>query len=142
MKHLIRTFALFALAALTACGGSDATGPAPSVAGIYTLASVNGSPLPFTYFENTAGRVQYASATMNLRADSSFVEHVNRAAIFFSRPDLNDARTIVEHGTYSLTGASLVLTYTAADRLTSYQGTLENGVLRFVHNQRAYEYRR
>jgi hypothetical protein len=43
--------AVLALVALVACGGGDkATNPASdSIAGVYSLRSVNGSPLPYTF---------------------------------------------------------------------------------------------
>ena len=62
MRRLL-VLAMALTTTLTAAGCSDTTGPAGSLAGTYSLRSVDGSPLPVTYFyagytdEIVAGRI-------------------------------------------------------------------------------------
>ena len=141
-----RLTAAAAFLALAACGGNDATGPAtppePVVDGLYTLVSVNGQPLPFTIFSNTAGRFTHDSGSITLRPDLSFTERSVRSIAYFNDPNQNVTGTEMEHGTYSLAGVSLILTYTGGASSTSYQGTLADGTVRYVFNSNVYEYRR
>jgi hypothetical protein len=55
MKRLV--FAL-ASVALLACGGSDSTGPFVSAEGTWNLLSVDGHPLPYTFFTQASPPVQ------------------------------------------------------------------------------------
>ena len=60
-----------ALAAALACGGGDATGPAPIV-GTYTLQSIGGNPLPVALVNNASEKDEVTSATITMRSGGTF----------------------------------------------------------------------
>lgn len=65
---------LLACTILTAC--SDATGGGGGPAGTYALATVNGAPLPFTYYQSPPSPVytnQTVSGSLTLKSNQTFV---------------------------------------------------------------------
>jgi len=65
----------FVLAALAlACGGDKVAGPnAESVAGSYSLRTVNGSALPFVVAEVAGDRLEVTAGALSVNADNSYV---------------------------------------------------------------------
>jgi hypothetical protein len=70
---LRRTFVstLAGLAFLAAACGDSSTGPA-SIAGTYTLQTINGQAPPRTVFQDASGRVEITGGRVNLNADGTF----------------------------------------------------------------------
>jgi hypothetical protein len=99
--------------ALGACGGDGGSGPS-GIAGTYTLASVNGQALPFTFINVTAPGANYRldllSGRVTVNADGTYTmthrwrENDNGAVFTADLPD---------NGTYSRQGDAI--TFTSSD---------------------------
>ena len=63
----MRKIVLALLVGVAACGG-DSTGPG-SIAGRYTLQTINGNPLPFVVLQVEGGKIEITAAHINLNAD-------------------------------------------------------------------------
>lgn len=131
------TILMLSALALTACG--DSTAPAERVDGTYQLVAFNGQPLPATFFQNIAGRVQYTGGNIVLRSDLSYTENLNVLRTLFNTPGTPDRSNLVENGTYTVTGNSIILSIAGG---RSYTGSVGDGVLRYVFNDDSYEFRR
>lgn len=103
MRKLIPIlFGALALA-VTACGGGDSTAP-PSVAGTYTLQSVNNAPLPFTTSEDATYKAEILSWVVTLNNDNTF-SHVFRGRS--TDNGQTTVNTITSSGTYTSSGATV-----------------------------------
>ncbi|MEO8881280.1 MAG: hypothetical protein ABI446_12885 [Gemmatimonadaceae bacterium] len=111
------------VAGLAACGSNSnngSTGPG-NVSGTYTLQSVGGNSLPYT-FPNSSKEIVVTSATLHLNADNSY--SVSAAG---SANGTSDNNVIADAGTYSVSGSTVTFTsttfsgahYTAAATSTS-----------------------
>ena len=87
----------------TACGGSDSTAP-PSIAGTYTLQSVNNAALPFTTSEDATYKAEILSWVVTLNGDNTF-SHVFRGRS--TDNGLTTENTITSSGTYTRSGATV-----------------------------------
>lgn len=69
----MKRFASVLVAALlfTACS-DDGTGPEASLAGTYTLRTVNGQNLPFTFFQAAGYKAEILSDTYTVNANGTF----------------------------------------------------------------------
>lgn len=66
------SFALLALLSFASACSDDTTGPEESSpAGSYTLASVNGSPLPYVIFQTLEDKTELTEAAASLNADGT-----------------------------------------------------------------------
>ncbi len=96
---LLGTLALTA----TACGGSDSTGPA-SIAGTYTLQSVNSAPLPFTTSEDATYKAEILSWVVTLNDNNSFSHVFRGRSTDNGQPTEN---TVTGAGTYTVSGSTV-----------------------------------
>jgi hypothetical protein len=96
---LVGTLAL----TVTACGGGDSTAP-PSIAGTYTLQSVNNAPLPFTTSEDATYKAEILSWVVTLNGDNTF-SHVFRGRSTDNRQTTEN--TIASSGAYTRSGATV-----------------------------------
>ena len=106
-----------ALAITVACGGDGITDPASvSLAGTYSLKTVNGSPLPFTVSDAT-GSATLTSDVMTVADAGTWTEH------YTFRLTVNGTTTNESgdtSGTWSRSGTSVTF---KADGGTAYTGT-------------------
>ena len=107
----MRRFVL-ACAAVTllACGGGDSTGPVASAEGTWSLQSVGGSALPYTYAFDaaTSHRSEVLSDVFELNADGSFTE------TFTTRDTQGTTvttETAADGGTWHQSGKTVTLTF-------------------------------
>ena len=119
MKTGYTVVAGLTISALLACG-SDATGPSKTIAGIYTLRTLAGYPLPVNVVDPSSGNQnQFLVAdTLVLRADGTWSE----TDIWGPAPDFSD----VAVGTYRHSGTAVLLTETGFGSLT---GTVDDSVI-------------
>jgi hypothetical protein len=90
--------------AATACGGGDSSTAPTSIAGTYTLQSVNNAPLPFTTSEDATYKAEILSWVVTLNDNNSF------SHVFKGRSTDNGQiteNTIAGAGTYTLSGATV-----------------------------------
>jgi hypothetical protein len=126
MRRLIAV--LFAGLVLTsaACGGGDSSGP-PSIAGTYTLQSVNNAPLPFTTSEDATYKAEILSWVVTLNANNSY------SFVFRGRSTDNGVpteNTITGAGTYTVSGSTVEMIDSSDN--SSLTAAVSGGVLSMV----------
>ena len=115
---MLRRFVMLALAGtmLAACS-SDSTGPNGSVAGTYTLRTIDGQPLPYTF----SGGLRLTSDELTLMSDGTY-EDVSR---------YSDGTSFVDDGDYTNYNGSITFYSTSGD---IYQGSVSRDVLTQILN--------
>jgi len=111
------------LLALLACGGDDSTGPGASIAGAYSLTTVNGAPLPFVVQQAGTYKYEITADTYTLAAGGTWTEE------WTDRTTSNGAVTTstnTDAGTWSGNGASITLTSPASGAVS---GTVSGNTL-------------
>lgn len=106
---------LLALVLAAACNGSDSTTPGASVAGTYTLQTVNGSPLPYTYLSSGPLQKAIVDDAITLTAAGTWTEQGD------DRTTSNGVVTtsaVSDAGTYSVSGTTLSMASTANGAIT------------------------
>lgn len=120
------TLALCALA-LAACGGGDkSTGPGGSIAGTYTMQTVNGSAPPVTIFQVGTDKVEVTGGSVTMNADNTFsgVTSIRETSGGEALP----VETFTCTGTYTRSGSAVTFTEPETDDCGgSYPGTWSNG---------------
>jgi hypothetical protein len=71
MRRLIPALLAGLVLSATACGGGDSSGPA-SIAGTYTLQTVNNAPLPFTTSEDATYKAEILSWVVTLNDNNTY----------------------------------------------------------------------
>ena len=114
----MRRLVMLALAGtmLAACS-SDSTGPNGSVAGTYTLRTIDGQPLPYTF----SGGLRLMSDELTLMSDGSY-EDVSR---------YSDGTSFVDEGDYTNYNGAVTFYSTSGD---TYQGSVSRDVLTQILN--------
>lgn len=74
LKGLLPIFAI--TVTVTVCGTDRVVAPLPSSVGTYTLVSAFDQPVPVIYYLSSRNRFVYLSGSLELRADSNFVERM------------------------------------------------------------------
>jgi hypothetical protein len=105
-----RTFlVLLSALALGACGGSDdPAGLGQGAAGVYTLRTVNGLPLPAVIYQDATGKVEIVADAVTLNANGTWSESGTVRATLTTGAVSTQPNT--DSGTYTLNGTALVLT--------------------------------
>ena len=114
----MRRLVMLALAStmLASCS-SDSTGPNGSVTGTYTLRTIDGQPLPYTF----SGGLRLMSDELTLMSDGSY-EDVSR---------YSDGTSFVDEGDYTNYNGAVTFYSTSGD---TYQGSISRDVLTQVLN--------
>jgi hypothetical protein len=116
------------LAFAAACGGDKATSPTNEF-GRYTLATVNGNPLPFTLTGTARGTIIIQSATMDLSAATSASSGKPVYLAGVSGTANGQAQQLVgDNGTYTLTGTSVTFTSSILPTV-QYAGVISGNTL-------------
>lgn len=117
-------FAILLLALTASCGDNNSTNPATaSVAGTYTLRTINGTALPFTLFGSGANKVEITSDVVVLNEGGTWTETGNVRTTTNGQAT-NESST--DSGTYTRNGTAITLTSAASGSLS---GTVSNGTL-------------
>ncbi len=114
---------LLPLVALLACGGDSSTNPGASIAGAYSLTTVNGAPLPFVVQQAGTYKYEITADTYTLAAGGTWTE------VRADRTTSNGAVTTstkTDAGVWSRNGTSITLTSTANGTLS---GTVSGNTL-------------
>ena len=129
MKKLLLMVSAFLL---VACGGDGPTSPSNNPVGSYSLSQVNGAALPQTYFQNSVGYVEVVSGTLVLRQDGSYTETRNNRAVYITGG--TQSSSVVENGTYSITGTQVTFTIPASggQSALSYTGAISGGAVTYT----------
>jgi hypothetical protein len=136
MRSIVRVaVSVGALATLLACGSDAATGVRAAVTGTYTLATVNGQPLPFT--ENSTGAVVKVTAgQLVANSDGSFSETTTRATTPPGGTTTSAPTTLT--GTYQVGNQVIVFTYSASGQ--ALLGSIINGGISIQNGANSFEY--
>ena len=94
------------LAAFVACGGDSSTNPSASIAGTYTLRTVNGSALPFTVYSDVTTKIEVTDDAITLNDGGTFTESGHTRTTTNGRVT---TESIVDAGTYVRNGTAITL---------------------------------
>jgi hypothetical protein len=124
MRRLSAVLSVFAaLVTLAACGGDGSTNPgSATVAGTYTLRTVNGSPLPYTLVQLGDDKFEVMADAITLKDGGIWT---GAGTIRVTERGQMSTTAITSTGTYSLTGTAITIT----DVTGSTTGTVERGTL-------------
>lgn len=115
----MRRFVL-ACAALTllACGGGDSTGPVASAEGSWSLQTVGGSALPYTYAFDaaTSHRLEVLSDVFDIRSDGTYTETFTTRE---TQGTTVTTATATDDGTWSQNGKTVTVTFSDGSHLTA-----------------------
>ena len=100
---------LFLLIVLSGCGG-DATGP-ESVAGNYTLRTINGQNLPFVVVQVLVDKIEVTAGSVRLNSDKTFSSSLTLAT---TDGGTTTSATETQTGTYALNGTAITLVFQAS----------------------------
>ena len=115
MRRLVM-LALASCTMLAACS-TDSTGPNGSVAGTYTLRTIDGQPLPYTF----SGGLRLTSDELTLRTDGTY-EDVSR---------YSDGTSFVDDGDYTNYNGAVTFYSSSGE---TYQGSVSRDVLTQILN--------
>lgn len=113
----MRRLAMFALASTLAACSLDSTGPNGSVAGNYTLRTINGQSLPYTF----SSGLRLTSDELTLLSNGTY-QDVSR---------YSDGTSFVDDGDYTSTNGAITFYSSTGD---TYQGSVSGDVLTQVLN--------
>jgi hypothetical protein len=125
MRRLVALLVVFAALVTTAACGSDGStnaGPA-SVAGTYTLRTVNGSPLPYTLFEVGGDKYEITADAVTIKEGGAWTES---GTIRSTESGTVTTSTVTNVGTY--TRAGTVINFVSA-QTGPFSGSVESGTL-------------
>ena len=118
-----RQLFMLPLLALLACDGDGSTGPGASIAGAYSLTTVNGAPLPFVVQQAGTYKYEITADTYTLADAGTWTE------VRADRTTSNGAVTTstkTDAGSWSRNGTSITLTSPANGALS---GTVSGNTL-------------
>lgn len=119
MRKLFLSTLSAALAVTAACGGDSPTGPS-SVAGTYSLATVNSAPLPYVYLNDASGKFEIVSDVYVISENGTYT---NPTIVRSTVSGTVTADTLTSNGTYTRSGNSITLT-DAADPTSKLSGAV------------------
>ena len=113
---------------LVACGGDKATGP-QSVAGSYTLQTVNGISTPAAVGQSDTQRLDVTAGTIILTADNKWSGTIGLRLIDLASGQVQDEDSAIpfDGGTYTLSGSSVTLNDPTEDLV--FTGTVASGTM-------------
>jgi hypothetical protein len=103
---------MLAFAALTACGGDGGNDPKVTLAGSYTLSTVDSRAVPLVIIDDADYKLELLSGSLVLGGSGTFTESLR-----IKETDINGTlETLVPcNGTYTQSGNTLVLTEPETD---------------------------
>ena len=90
---------------LAACGGDASTAP-NSIAGTWTLQSINGAALPYTFPQSGSNKTELVSDVITLSSGGTFTESMTYRT---TANGTTTSQSIPESGNYSVNGETLIL---------------------------------
>lgn len=120
-----RLVVLAALLVAAACESSNSVSPTTSISGQYHLATVNGSPLPYTFTTTNGASATLTSDILTMNQDGSYSD----IAQFQSS---SGPYTISEFGTYSAVNGSI--TFNDQTDGIQYNGSISGSVLTEINS--------
>lgn len=116
-----RLIPLVALAVAVACGSDSTTQPTiATLAGTWTLQSVNGSPLPFTVSQTTNDKLEVLSDIVTASPNGTYTEVLQIRETLNGQAVVNN---VPDNGTFSVNGTAVTLSGVSSGNIT---GALSN----------------
>lgn len=139
MTMLPRTLRLAAAAILlAACGDDTPSEPTnQSVAGTWTLRTVNGSNLPYTLQQFGNDRIELLNETISVQASGTFTQ---QGTLRFTTGGLVTTEPYTDGGTYTLNGSTATFTFNS-DGSTGV-AAIGDDVLSVAYAGQTFVYRR
>lgn len=138
MRRLLLSLAVLLAVVLSACGGNDSTGPGSvSIAGTYTLRTINGGNLPFTVFQSGTDKVEVISGDVVLTDGGTYTTQTT-VRTTMDGTVTTDSET--DAGTYTRSGT--VLTLRSGADGTTVTGTVSGGAITVVFEGFSAVYRK
>ena len=114
---MMRRLVMLALASTLAACSTDSTGPNGSVTGTYTLRTIDGQPLPYTF----SSGLRLTSDQITLMTDGTY-QDVSR---------YSDGSSFVDEGDYTSYNGAVTFYSTSGE---TYQGSISRDVLTQILN--------
>ena len=127
---------LLLLLPVAACTG-DSTGPESSIAGTYTLRSINGVNLPFVIAQTGANKLELVNETIVVAEAGTFTQQGTL------RETVNGVATVgsyADAGIYERNGTAVTFQFQSNGSIGS--GTASNGVVTVAASGYSYIYRK
>jgi hypothetical protein len=118
------------------CGGGDSTGPNDSVAGTYSLRTVNGSNLPYIVVQIGADKVELTSDILTLSEAGSFTE---LTTFWTTTNGQVTTSTESDAGSFTLNGTAASFVFNSG---TSGTGTISGGTITVALSGFSFVYRK
>lgn len=129
---------LLATISLMACGGDSATGPgSASIAGSYTLRTVNGSNLPYTILQVGADKIELINETITVAEGGTFTQ---QGTVRFTENGVVTNETYADAGTYTRNGTAVTFRFNSDGSIGT--GTVDNGTITVGYEGYSYVYRK
>lgn len=126
MRVSVKVAVIALLGLVAACGGgNDGINEPRSVAGTYTLQTVNGAALPFVVFETAGYKIEVTGASYVLASAGTFS---NSASFRETENGVVTTSTETVTGQYTVSGSNVTFTDSDGDVIT---GTLSGNNLQF-----------
>jgi hypothetical protein len=123
-RPVARLFVFAALVTLAACGSDSSTNAGPvSVAGTYTLRTVNGAPLPYTWLQIGADKLEITADAVTLTEGGTWTESWTERSTESGKVTTS---TSTDAGTYTLAGTVITL---VSQESGTVVGSLNGGTL-------------
>jgi hypothetical protein len=114
-----RLIALALALTVVACGSDDSTAPSnSSIAGTWSLQTINGSPLPFT-LAPAPTKIEILSATAIINSNGTWTSSSQTRTTLGTQAPTTTTET--DNGTYTISGSTIAL--------RSSDGTVESGTI-------------
>lgn len=120
-----RLLSLAVILAAVACGSDDSTTPTQtSVAGTWTLQTINGSPLPFTVATSPA-KIEWLSSVVNVTSNGTWTSSLQVRTTVNGQASTT---TSTDAGTYTLSGNNVAI-LSSSPGSTAQAGTINGNTL-------------
>jgi hypothetical protein len=104
MRRLAVFFALLALA----CGSDSSTTPGGTIAGTWSLKTINGTSLPFIVAQTGADKLEIVSDVYVISGTGSFTETTTLRA---TTNGVATTQSVADAGSYTLNGTAITVRY-------------------------------
>jgi hypothetical protein len=101
---------ILAILSAAGCGGDSTSPAAQSIAGSWTLQSVNGSPLPFIVPQTGADKLEVLSDVLVISGTGSFTQTTSTRTTTNGVPT---TQSVVDAGSYTLNGSTVTLHFSS-----------------------------
>jgi hypothetical protein len=101
-------FLLLSALALAACGSDSSTAPAPTIAGTWTLQTINGSALPFTIAQTATSKIEVLSDVITISGTGSFTQTTSLRS---TTSGVATTQSVADAGTYVVNGSAVTLRF-------------------------------